>query len=527
MEDFGTTGLIGDEDSYEEPGRNERNDFFYFFRAEGKSGKSGANRGRWGVGKYVFPKASRVNSFLAMTVRESGSGDGGPLIMGQAVMRNHKWNGENWEPDGWWATLGGSNCNVPVPARDANFVSEFRRTWHLERGDQPGLSVVIPYVEDRLTVDDLRRSVVRDYFVAIIEGKLTVDIEAHDGYTCHIDGDTLDKVIDDLPEKDRDRVRKDAEIVRWSLGVPESSAITVQVPEGPPSWAPELIDESSRQEAIAALDSDQGVAFRILVNIVEARSKIIKESSFDVLLMPDRNSRATPLYVREGIIVSEVRSSPLQGVRAIVLARGGALADLLGDAEGPAHTNWSEKTDRFRGKYRYGPRWLTFVKQSPWQILRIIRKADEEEDRTLAEQFFSVAADEGDPRDEFKPANRRTGSTRRPQPDPATRSPQKIRTIRRQHGGFRIRLTDDGRDLTRIDVLAAYDRERGNPFTKWSPEDFDFKDLDVGITGGRVIEQDGNRLAAAVDDPTEFALEVAGFDVNRDLRVNSRGRADK
>src|SRR6202012_5728832 len=95
VEDFGTTGLIGNEDSYEEPGRNERNDFFYFFRAEGKSGKSEANRGRWGVGKYVFPKASRVNSFFAMTVRESGPGCAGPLVMGQAVMRNHKWNGEN------------------------------------------------------------------------------------------------------------------------------------------------------------------------------------------------------------------------------------------------------------------------------------------------------------------------------------------------------------------------------------------------------------------------------------------------
>ncbi len=524
VEDFGTTGLIGDENSYEEPGRNERNDFFYFFRAEGKSGKSEANRGRWGVGKYVFPKASKVSSFLAMTVRENGPGEAGPLVMGQAVMRNHKWAEKNWEPDGWWATLGGSGHDVPVPARDIDFVSEFRSTWHLERVNQPGLSVVIPYVRERLTLEDLRRSVVRDYFVAIIEGKLTVDIEAYGGRTCHIDRNTLDTVIDELPEGDRDRVRKDAGIVRWALEMSDS-AIVVETPTGPPVWSPELIDDSSRRKAVAALDSDRGVIIRIMVAISE-RGSVFKESFFDVLLMPDLSSRSRPLYVREGIIVSEVRSSPLQGVRAIVLASSGVLADLLGDAEGPAHTNWSEKTDRFRGKYRYGPRWLAFVKQSPWQILRIIRRADEEEDRTLAEQFFSVTSEEGDPYDD-KPAARRLGSTRRPQLNSVGTSPQKIRTIRRQHGGFTIRLTPDGADLTRIDVQAAYDRERGNPFTKWSPEDFEFRDLDVEVTGGKIIEQDGNRLAAAVEDPEEFSLRVGGFDVNRDLRVSSRGKVGK
>ncbi len=416
VEDFGTTGLIGDEDSYEEPGRNQRNDFFYFFRAEGKSGKSESNRGRWGVGKYVFPKASQVSSFLAMTVREKGPGEAGPLVMGQAVMRNHKMDGKNWEPDGWWATLGGARHNVPVPANDSHFVSEFCRTWHLARTNQPGLSVVIPYVEDSLTVDDLRRSVVRDYFVAIIEGKLIVDIEAHDGQGCHIDHDTLSAVIDDLPEKDRDRVRKDSEIIRWSLNMPSSAIIFADAPEGSPIWHPELIDESSRQKAASALDSSQGIIIRVPVNISERRSEIVRESFFDVLLVPDLNSRARPLYVREGIIVSEVWSNTLQGIRAIVLIRSGTLAGLLGDAEGPAHTNWSEKTDRFKGKYLYGPRWLTFVKQSPWQILRIIRKADEEEDRTLAQQFFSVAADEGDTLGEGKPAARPIGSTRRPQP---------------------------------------------------------------------------------------------------------------
>jgi hypothetical protein len=48
FEDFGTRGLQGDVDqAFDEPG--VKNHFFYFFRAEGRSGKSELDRGRWGI----------------------------------------------------------------------------------------------------------------------------------------------------------------------------------------------------------------------------------------------------------------------------------------------------------------------------------------------------------------------------------------------------------------------------------------------------------------------------------------------
>ena len=42
--------------------------------------------GSWGVGKWVFPDASRINSFLFLTHR---SDDDQEMIMGQSVFRNH------------------------------------------------------------------------------------------------------------------------------------------------------------------------------------------------------------------------------------------------------------------------------------------------------------------------------------------------------------------------------------------------------------------------------------------------------
>ena len=68
VEDFGTTGLVGDITQWRHLSE-AKNPFYYFFRTEGRSGKGEEERGRWGIGKYVFPRSSRIHAFLALTVR--------------------------------------------------------------------------------------------------------------------------------------------------------------------------------------------------------------------------------------------------------------------------------------------------------------------------------------------------------------------------------------------------------------------------------------------------------------------------
>ena len=63
FEDFGTRGLQGNvKQPFDDP--DTKNHFFYFFRAEGRSAKSELDRGRWGIGKHVFPRSSRVAPLL-------------------------------------------------------------------------------------------------------------------------------------------------------------------------------------------------------------------------------------------------------------------------------------------------------------------------------------------------------------------------------------------------------------------------------------------------------------------------------
>jgi hypothetical protein len=460
-----------------------------------------------------------------MTVRATGPGSPEPLVMGQAVMKNHKLDGKIWEPDGWWAVNGADG--VPVPSKDPAVIQDFRKAWVVERVNEPGLTVVVPYVNPELDADQLRRSVVRDYFVAILSGTLTVDIATYGDPDLEVTKDTLDEVIEKLPKAaERDEVRKNADLVRWAFGLSSADVIEIQAPEGPPSWQqPGLIPDDVRRKIRVAIDADQSVRIRVPVKVLRKGGGAGTDSSFDVLLRPETKHRSRPLFVREGIIVSEVRSRALPGVRAVVLVQPGAVADFLGDAEGPAHTNWSEKTERLKQDYKYGATLLSFVRQAPGRILDLVRGADDEEDRALGAQFFSVASDseENDDTGELDGTGGRDKGGGTTPPESPNGNPQRIRVAKSQ-GGFTVRLTDAGTGLTSVDVLMAYDRSRGNAFAKWSREDFEVNDLNVEITGGTVVQGSENHIVTEVDDAADFALKVEGFDINRDVRVRVRGR---
>jgi len=102
VEDFRTTGLEGDPSTYQDPDPQHgvpRNDFFWFVRNVGRSGKKGGERGRWGLGKIVYPASSRIRSFFAYTVRQS---DQRGLLIGRSVLAVHFLNGHQHDSEGYF-----------------------------------------------------------------------------------------------------------------------------------------------------------------------------------------------------------------------------------------------------------------------------------------------------------------------------------------------------------------------------------------------------------------------------------------
>ncbi len=510
IEDFGTTGLRGDASQmFEEEGQDPPNDFFYFFRAEGKSGKSGADRGRWGVGKYVFPMASSVNTFFAVTARADDPVD--PLLMGQAVLKNHRIGPKHFTPDGWFAL---ETVDGPLPADDATVTASFRADWGLQRSDEPGLSVVVPHVAETATSSSLTEALVTDYFGALLGESLAVTIE-EEGSSTAIDASSFEAAFASIDADAQQRVRPFVELFRHGLST-GTEVLTLNTVEGNPKWRSELLPEELLQRLRDALLEPGGRAVvRVPVTIKRKSPASTDPTWFDVLLEADPGVSTKAQFLREGIRVTEVDSGTLQGVHALVVITDRPLARMLGDAEGPAHTTWSARTEKFVGQYAYGQQWISFIRRAPREILRLLHTSDDQEDRTLAAQFFPVPS-QGPVRTPV-PAEDDDGKVT-PPPPPLPPGPGKPRIDPLHPNGFRVTLPESF-DAETVRISLGYDVRRGNPLTKWRAEDFTVGDLTIDVAGGEVIAAEDNQLEVSVSDRDKWSIRVTGFDRNRDLYV--------
>jgi len=180
IEDFGTRGLKGDYTQWNMPRDSEENDFFNFFRAEGLSGKGAGRGGSWGVGKSVFGRCSRINCFLAATLRHD---DGEAFVLGKTLLRHHYIGNTEFRAIGHFGISDQNHESLILPSRDESVRARLQRDFALQRAigadtdrESAGLSVVIPYADLALTAVSLLSTVVREYFEPILRGQLTVGI---------------------------------------------------------------------------------------------------------------------------------------------------------------------------------------------------------------------------------------------------------------------------------------------------------------------------------------------------------------
>ena len=241
VEDFGTSGLEGDPDRGMTPEEGERDDFFAFFRANGLSGKAGQQGGRWGVGKSVFNRASRINTFLAMSVRKS---DRTAHLIGRCFLLTHKLDRAEYQPYGRFGVA--RNDAFILPAEDAGMLDTFRHDFHVARElTKPGLSVVVPYADAEITGDAIRSAVVREYFWPLLDRKLSVEISDADGQTVQLNADTL---LSAAVEEDHaglgSKLRSLIEFAIEARTAPEPKVISLLPAADPPCWADSLFPEN-------------------------------------------------------------------------------------------------------------------------------------------------------------------------------------------------------------------------------------------------------------------------------------------
>lgn len=518
FEDFGTTGLQGNiHQSFDEPGN--KNSFFYFFRAEGRSGKSEADRGRWGIGKHVFPRSSRICTYFGITVRAD---DGAHLLMGHTILKSHKMDGSNYAPDGYYGNKNQDNA-LMLPITDKKTLADFCKDFNISRVNQSGLSIVVPYVDSEITAQHLKRAVISGYFHPILNGELIVEIDVAN-HKYQIDAKSLLAETAALEDVEKDGLIPLIGFADWVVhhSIGKEYVLSPCILDAP-IWSDDLIPQEILGNMRNDLDTGKSMAFYVGIRLHEKGKKPVM-SYFNVYMRQDGFKSGRPIFIREGITISDIRASRSPGVRSLVIVEDKPLATLLGDSENPAHTQWQKDSSNFKNKYESGKDYIEFVTKIVSNIVNALGAQEEQKDPYLFADIFSLPLDaiEGDDDGLFNTPQPKDGKKSGGKP-PKINPKKKPFQISKIKGGFKVTPSDlKIEPQTQLRVLVAYDLRKGNPLDKYRPSDFElgkppikYKDSQRGIN---IIKVEENQILLEVTD-SDFQLTVNGFDDRRDLVV--------
>jgi len=539
IEDFGTHGLLGSTAAAnkDELGAGKQ-DFFYFWRNVGITGKTADERGSWGLGKAVYASSSRIRSMFGLTIR---SDDAAPVLMGQSVLRIHglvdpDGMGQPVQHDAYGffgvpGTRRQEDEDFVAPTVDNGIIKRFRDAFGLARRTEPGLSLVIPFPSEDLSqpeVDAERYAmdVVRQYAHPILRRELEVEIITPTR-TIVLDRDGILAAPDSLPWEPEARWRIEAFLLLADGAAGEAVPVRVLGTESfSARWEDMHIPDAELAECRRRFNGGGAVSFRVPL-LVRPKDGAACQSHFDVFLQQDdRLKTGSVVFVRQGLTLSEVQGPSAAGLVGLVLVEHADLARLLRDAENPAHTKWIVRSERLKKNFTGGPDRVKFVEAAPRALLRWLLDTEQELDRELLAEYFP----DPDPEAEHQGETAAQGKKREKTPPSPSPPPPKRKAIRIQQLADGFAVTRDPSvplPASCIVVEAAFDCIAGNPFKAWEPFDFslDRAPVQTSVAGGTIKRISGNRMEVRIDSDS-FRLEVRGFPESRDLAVRHRWLKD-
>ena len=217
------------------------------------------------------------------------------------------------------------------------------------------------------------------------------------------------------------------------------------------------------------------------------------------------------MYIRSGIMIPGIRTIKSRPVYSLFSAEDTSIASFLGDSETPSHSEWNERTEGFKDRYKHAVRTLRFIKNSVSKIVSILDQTPTLIQEDFLKEVFYVPITQDEEESE---------KTKTETPNPVIPPNSPLFDIREVKGGFKLSLSKDG--VKKIPIKArvsvAYDVRRGNPFKQYDVHDFDLgsNTMTILYNGCRINHKEKNTIELEVLSEN-FYLEIRGFDINRDL----------
>lgn len=496
IEDFGTTGLKGNWNSW------DQGPFCDFWRRMGKSHKGGKSLGRWGLGKLVFSSSSSARTLVGLTIRDN---DTSPLLMGQVVLKHHELaDGTRIDSHGFYCDL--DDGGMQLPSRDASRIAAFNDLFGLSRVKEPGLSVVIPFLRSDVDSNSALRAVVTNYFVPILFGRLVVQVDG-----ARISAKNYGEVALSVANND-ERLTATINFIDEINRIYKIAATPpLELPAG---WARSQGDLIPDVDAVRTLfQGGQVCAFRAPLKLLRKDGTPVA-SHVDVYLKK-ADVDVDAMFVRRSIVLSaEKRYFRGKKTACAILAEDDGVAEFLADAENPAHTGCSASAERVVARWRAPRERLKEIRDLAQRLYSLLSVDVETIDKDALFDFFSVPSEDG-----ARGGGAGGEKVDRPFMPKVSPTPSHYK-VHSTDRGFAVVGDASAPPGLVVQVSVAYDLVRGDPFAKHHPSDFDLR------VGSILVESDSADFTPKTaftgiitSKGGAFRVEFSGFDMNRDIAV--------
>jgi hypothetical protein len=535
FEDFNTKGLEGDPLEIEikdiEDAKKPHN-FHFFWRAYGRSGKLAGKMGSWGVGKSVFPALSNINSFWALTIRES---DKNAYLIGQSVLRTHDRKDKpalcGYFPYGYFGKF--EEDGFALPEDSISEIKDFAKNFSLkrkievnnnDRANDTGVSIIVPFPKIEVSLDSIAYSTVEQFFYPILLGKLDVEIQQEDRIL-HLSKEHFEDEISKIKFSQVFRARASAQEIfkststfaKWIISLSEGQHIKLSATNAATSYK-WVIKDLFKNINIPSLQEsfEKGIPLAFIIPIkFQPEGQVASIRYFKAYIQKDDTlGEPENYFIRGYLTITGVKSLKKKGVRGIVIIDDKDLVTFFGHAEGPAHTGWHK--DNFKIKYESVDQCISYLQRSLDILYNNLIKPAENLNKDLLKDYFYI--DVTDTNDKGSAGNKGAKKDKSPSDFPP---PKPRRFILSQvDGGFKL-TNNPKNELIPTDFIVrmAYMRLDSNPLAKYSEFDFDLKDFEVETENMTISKKEKNVIHVS---PTAnvFNMVIQGFDKRRDLFID-------
>jgi hypothetical protein len=408
-----------------------------------------------------------------------------------------------------------SKNGIQIPEHSPEAVDAFCEAAGVSRSNEPGLSVVVPFPRPGLEPEHLLPHVISNYFFPILTGQLIVEI-----------GDkTVDSAgFDELAQKYGGDGLKDGSLIRFIRSVDgiRNREPNIQLKmDWVKNGATGSLEEEQIEAARTTYRAGELVAFRAPLQL-RRKSGAIEQTFVDVFLQKSLDvTKGQALFVR-GTITIPGEARNFRGKRSFgaMIAGHPVIIEFLGDAENPSHTKWIGTAEKLAASWASPSDKISAIRRLLNDLNDLVMEAEAQVDELALIEFFSIpkSVESGKQRPKSAPI-------RVPVPDLPPPKPKAF-SVQSRSGGFAIQgnPSSDVELPFQLKVVAAYDVRRGNPFTKYKRQDFDFRGATPIRTKGAGVSWEASESNTFILDVSSrnFRFEVSGFDTERDLELSVR-----